>query len=112
MGQGRQPTQEELAEWRRRWDAVGPGAVAEALSSHDQNPLIDGYRLSPSLTEQRPLNTRPHAQEWLVDHLRRTKVIESRESWARRLTLAMGMITAIAAIIAATPVIQGWLSKP
>jgi hypothetical protein len=56
------------------------------------------------------LDARPDAQEWLVDHARRTKVREKREARAARLTLAMVAITAIVAIIAAIPVMQGWLS--
>ena len=46
----------------------------------------------------------------LVDHARRTKVREKREAWVTWLTLAMVVITVIAAIIAATPVLKGWLS--
>jgi hypothetical protein len=113
------PTSEELAEWHRRWDAVGPSAVAAALSS-DDNDLVDNYRRAyPSdnsvfagklKSGGSYLDARPHAQEWLVDHLRRTKVRDRRAAWGTRITLAMGVITAIAAIIAATPVMQGWLS--
>jgi hypothetical protein len=117
------PTSDELAEWHRRWDAVGPAAVAAALSSSKHNDLVDGYRRGSrkhngvfAHNRQSPLSAdpwldaRPHAQAWLVDHAHRTKVREKRESWGRRLTLAMAVITAIAAIIAAIPVMQAWLS--
>ena len=93
----------------RRWDAAGPAAIAAALSSPNHNDLVPDNRRSTLLAGAR-LNARPHAQEWLVDHARRTKVREKRGAWATRLTLAMVVITAIAAIIAATPVMQGWLS--
>ena len=109
----RQPNSKELAEARRRWDAVGPAAVAMALSSRDHNPLLDGNQLSTGPGGRgRSLNLRSHAREWLIDYDHRTKVRVSRAAWGTRITLAMGMITAIAAIIAATPVMQGWLSKP
>jgi hypothetical protein len=114
------PTSDELAEWHRRWDAVGPAAVAAALSSSKPNDLVDGYRrgsrkhngvFAHNRQSAGPwLDACPHAQAWLVDHARRTKVREKRESWGRRLTLAMAVITAIAAIIATTPMMQGWLS--
>jgi hypothetical protein len=114
-----EPNSDELAEWHRRWDAVGPAAVAAALSS-DHNVLVDGYRrgypkhndlFAGKQQSGGPwLDARPHAQEWLVDHARRTKVREKRKARAARLTLAMVAITAIAAIVAAIPVMQGWLS--
>ena len=91
-------TPEELADCRRRWDAVGPAAVASALSSGAHNPLIDGHML----------NTRAHAREWLRDHLCHAKARERRATWSARLTLAMAVIGAIAAIVAAVPVVQGW----
>jgi hypothetical protein len=93
----------------RRWDAAGPAAIAAALSSPNHNDLVADNRRSTLLADAR-LNARPRAQEWLVDHARRSKVREKREAWVSRLTLAMVMITAITAIIAATPVMQGWLS--
>ena len=93
----------------RRWDAAGPAAIAAALSSPNHNDLVADNRRSTPLAGAR-LNARPRAQEWLVDHARRTKVREKREAWVTRLTLAMVVITAIAAIIAATLVMQGWLS--
>ena len=90
----------------RRWDAVGPAAIAAALSSPNHNDLVADNRRSTPLAGAR-LNARPRAQEWLVDHARRTMVREKRGAWATRLTSAMVVITAIAAIIAATPVLQG-----
>ena len=90
-------------------DAGMRQAIAAALSSPNHNDLVPDNRRSTLLAGAR-LNTRPHAQEWLVDHARRTKVREKRGAWATRLTLAMVVITAIAAIIAATPVLKGWLS--
>jgi hypothetical protein len=93
----------------RRWDAAGPAAIAAALSFPDHNDLVADNRRSTLLAGAR-LNARPRAQEWLVDHAHRTKVREKREAWTTWLTLAMVVITAIAAIIAATLVLQGWLS--
>ena len=93
----------------RRWDAAGPAAIAAALSSPNHNDLVTDNRRSTLLADAR-LNARPHAQEWLVDHARRTKVREKREVWATWLTVAMVVITAMAAIITATLVMQGWLS--
>jgi hypothetical protein len=117
-----EPTSDELAEWHRRWAAVGPGAIAAALSSSEHNDLVDGYRRAnpkhngvfahnrqSSLSAGHWLDARPHAQAWLVDYARRTKMREKREAWGRRFTLAMAVITAIAAIIAAIPVMQVWL---
>ena len=90
----------------RRWDAAGPAAIAAALSSPNHNDLVADNRRSTLLADAR-LNARPRAQEWLVDHARRTKVREKREAWATWLTLAMVVITAIAATIAAVPVVRG-----
>ena len=107
----RQPNSKELAEARRRWDAVGPAAVVMALSSNYLDPLFDGRKLGTGHRGQgRSLDLRPHAKKWLIDYDHRTKVRDRRAAWGTRITLAMGVITAIAAIIAATPVMQGWLS--
>ena len=102
----RRPIPEELVDWRRRWDALGPAAIAAALSSEALNPLIDGETLI----------TRPHAEAWLADHVCRTKARERRAAWATRLMLALAVIGAIAAVIsavaatiAAVPVVQEWL---
>jgi hypothetical protein len=102
---GRRPKAEDLVDWYCRWDAVGPAAVAEALSSK-YNPLVDDDRLI----------TRPHAEAWLADHVCRTKARERRAAWATRLMLALAVIGAIAAVIsavaatiAAVPVVQEWL---
>jgi hypothetical protein len=86
----RQPTPEEVAEWRRRWDTVDPALIFPA-----KDLLIDGSRP----------NFRSHAQAWLNDYQRRATVRESRIRWAARLTLAMTVISAIAAIIAVAPVV-------
>jgi hypothetical protein len=77
----RDPSPEQLTNCHLLWEAKGPAAVAEALSSGAMNPLIDVH----------PLNTRSYAKAWLVDHMCRTKARE-------RLTLAMAVISAIAAI--------------
>jgi hypothetical protein len=94
----REPTSAELAEYRRRWEMVGLSVIADALSSPTLTPLVDNPYI------------RPYAQAWLVDQRRRAKMCERRAAWGTGITLAMSIISAIAAIIAAVPVVQAVMS--
>jgi len=104
----REPTAEELAEWHRRWEAVGPSRVAEALLSGRQNPLVDDDAL---LRDGRLMITRPHAQAWLDNYTHNEKERERRARRTARFEMAMIVIATISAIIAAIPVVQGWFAQ-
>jgi hypothetical protein len=94
-------TAQDEARWRAALDQLGPKDVRTRLAeltSFDPNEMVE-------IGELMPMPSRQFVEAWLH---RRERGQRRIDDWRFRIMLLLAVIAAVAAIIAAIPIIQTW----
>jgi hypothetical protein len=94
-------TPEDEARWRAALNRLGPDGVRARLArttSFGPDEMVE-------IGELMPLPTRQFVEAWLHRNERRQRRIDT---WRFRITMLLALVAAVAAVIAATPIIKAW----
>jgi len=87
--------------WRDALERLDPGTVHVKLDPFISGPDPDGR--IPGIAADRPFPTRSFVEAWLAE---KRWAIERRDAWRFRSVLIFTIIAAVAAVIAAIPVLR------
>jgi hypothetical protein len=95
---GRELTDDQKRAFRARFSAAGLSVIQIALSSGADSRLIDHPEL----------DSRGFAKQWVAEELARTQRLARRNTLYLRIGTVSAVIAALAAVVAAAPIVREW----